>query len=74
MPVRVVRLTVTMDEIERRLRSDVTAGREDDLREAREWVAAGLGEGFEDLTVANGRPIREVASEIVGWLGWARSV
>ncbi len=74
VPVRVVRLTVTMDEIERRLRSDVTAGREDDLREAGEWVAAGLGEGFEDLTVANDRPIREVASEIVGWLGWARFV
>jgi hypothetical protein len=34
-------------------------------------MAAGLGEGFEDLTVANDRPIREVASEVVGWLGWA---
>ena len=71
MPVRVVRLRVTMDEIDRRLRSDVTAGREDDLREAGEWAAAGLGEGFEDLTVANDRPIREVATEIVDWLGWA---
>ncbi len=71
MPVRVVRLAVTMDEIDRRLRSDVTRGREDDLREAGEWVAAGLGEGFEDLTVTNDRPIREVASEIVGWLCWA---
>jgi hypothetical protein len=71
VPVRVVRLTVTIDEIDRRLRSGVTAGREDDLREAGEWAAAGLGEGFEDLTVANDRPIREVAAEIVGWLGWA---
>ena len=71
VPVRVVRLTVTVDEAGRRLRSDVTRGREDDLREMGEWVAAGLGEGFEDLTVANDRPIREVASEIVGWLGWA---
>jgi hypothetical protein len=68
--VRVVRLTVPIDEAGRRLRSDVTRGREDDLREMGEWVAAGLGEGFEDLTVANDRPIREVASEIVGWLGW----
>jgi hypothetical protein len=69
--VRVVRLTVPIDEAGRRLRSDVTRGREDDLREMGEWVAAGLGEGFEDLTVANDRPIREVASEIVDWLGWA---
>jgi hypothetical protein len=71
VPVRVVRLTVSMDEVGRRLRSDVTRGRQDDLREAGQWLAAGLGEGFEDLTVANDRPIGEVASEIVGWLGWA---
>jgi hypothetical protein len=71
VPVRIVRLTVPIDEAGRRLRSDVTRGREDDLREMGEWVAAGLGVGFEDLTVANDRPIREVASEIVDWLGWA---
>jgi hypothetical protein len=73
VPVRIVRLTVSLEEVERRLRADVTRGREDDLREAGEWAAAGLGEGFEDLAVANDRPIREVATEIVRWLGWART-
>ena len=71
VPIRVVRLTAPMGEVERRLRSDVTSGREDDLREAGEWVAQGLGEGIEDLAIANDRPIREVATEIVRWLGWA---
>ncbi len=71
VPIRVVRLTAPMDEVERRPRSDVTSGREDDLREATEWVAQGLGEGIEDLAIANDRPIREVATEIVHRLGWA---
>lgn len=70
VPVRVVRLTAPMSEIEHRLRSDVTRGREDDLREAGAWVAQGLGVGIEDLAVANDRPIRDVAAEIVRWLGW----
>ena len=26
--------------------------------------------GIEDLTVSNDRPIREVATEILDWLGW----
>lgn len=43
MPLKVVRLTVPLEEIEERLRSDVTTGRRDDLREATVWVAASLG-------------------------------
>ena len=70
MPLRVVRLTVPIDEIERRLSPDVTTGRRDDLVVAREWLAAGTGEGLEDLTVANDGPVREVAGRIVTWLGW----
>jgi hypothetical protein len=35
------------------------------------WARQGLGEGIEDLAVANDRPIRDVATQIVGWLGWA---
>jgi len=69
MPLRVVRLTVPIDEIERRLSTDVTAGRRDDLVVAREWLVAGTGEGLEDLTVANDRPVREVAGRIIAWLG-----
>lgn len=70
MPVRVVRLTVGLEEIERRLRSSSTRARQDDLREAREWLQAGHGDGLEDLVVVNDRPLREVAGEILDWLGW----
>ena len=70
MPLKVVRLTVPLEEIEKRLRSDVTTGRQDDLREARAWVAASKGVGIEDLMVSNDRPIRQVAVEILDWLGW----
>ena len=65
MPVTVVRLDVPIEEIEARLGADATAGRQDDLGRAREWIAAGQGIGFEDLVVDNDRPIREVALEII---------
>ena len=65
MPVTVVRLDVPIAEVEARLGPDMTAGRQDDLRRAREWVARGQGTGFEDLVVENVRPIREVAVEII---------
>jgi hypothetical protein len=70
MPVKVVRLTVPLAEITRRLRSDVTAGRLNDLREAAAWLARSRGAGIEELTVPNDRPIREVAADILDWIGW----
>ena len=70
MPLRVVRLTVPLQEIEDRLRPDPTAGRRDDLRGAASWLAASVGVGLEDATVSNDRPIREVATDILEWLGW----
>jgi hypothetical protein len=70
MPLHVVRLTLPIEEIERRLAPDPTSGRRDDLERAREQVAAAVGTGLEDLAVANDRPIRQVAAEIVDWLGW----
>ena len=70
MTLRVVRLTVPLEEIEKRLRSDVTTGRREDLREAEVWVAGSLGVGIEDVTVSNDRPIQEVAAEILEWLSW----
>ena len=73
MALRVVRLTVPLAEIERRLRADVTTGRADDLREARAQLQRADGVGIEDLTVANDRPIRVVAEGIVDWLGWLRA-
>ena len=70
MPLKVVRLTVPLEEIEERLSHDPTSGRRADLREAAVWVAASFGIGIEDLTVPNDRPIRKVAVEVLGWLGW----
>ena len=70
MPLSVVRLTVPIETIEERLRSDVTAGRQDDLREARVWTREDTGAGLEDFVVPNDRPIREVALAVVDRLGW----
>jgi hypothetical protein len=70
MPLKVVELTVPFSEIERRLVPDITAARRDDLRDARAWLAAGEGAGLGDVSVPNDRPLRTVASEILGWLGW----
>jgi energy-coupling factor transporter ATP-binding protein EcfA2 len=71
MPLHVVRLTLPIDEIERRLDSDPTSGRRDDVDEARRQVAEGLGTGLEEHAFANDRPISDVAGDIVAWLGWA---
>jgi hypothetical protein len=70
MRVRVVELLVPLDEIERRLGSDITAARGDDLEDAGAWVAAGEGTGLGDHAVVNDRPLREVADEIIELLGW----
>ncbi len=70
MPLRVVRLTVPLPEIEKRLRSDATTGRREDMRVAAAWVTSSVGVGIEDETVSNERPIREVAADILSWLGW----
>lgn len=70
VPLRVVRLEVGIDEIERRLSADPTTGRRDDLRVAMQWVADGVGLGIEDITIANDGSIQEVAMRILGWLGW----
>jgi hypothetical protein len=69
-PLRVVQLTVPYDEIAARLSPAVTTGRANDLQEARrqsEQVRLDIGE----VVIANDRPIREVADEILEWLGWA---
>jgi hypothetical protein len=68
--LRVVRLTLPFAEIESRLKAAVTAGREDDLRVAAQWVSNSTGVGIEDVAIANDRPIRQTAMEIVAWLGW----
>jgi hypothetical protein len=70
MPVTVVRLTVPMAKIQRRLRTDVTSSRREDVRELAEWMIRSEGEGFEDWSVSNDRPIAIVAADIMQRLGW----
>jgi len=70
VPLRVVRLSVPFDEIERRLSADVTSGRKDDLRDAAESVAMSKGAGVEDLLIENAGPVQDVAREVMSWLGW----
>jgi hypothetical protein len=70
LPLRVVRLTVPLPDIERRLANDVTSGRRDDLREAASSIAAAEGAGVEDMAISNDRPIGGVARDVMTFLGW----
>lgn len=70
MPMRVVTLTLPMEEIRRRLATSPTASRQDDLRRSELMVAAGGAQALGDRVVSNDRPVREVADEILDWLGW----
>jgi len=72
MPVTVVWLSVSADEIRRRLAGDPTSGRADDLRFAEQWLAGGTGtgEGLQDFSTAGDRPLREVATDILRRTGW----
>ena len=70
IPLRVVRLEVPLADIERRLASDVTSGRRDDLRAAASSIAASEGAGIEDVLISNDRPIQTVAQAALTFLGW----
>jgi hypothetical protein len=71
VPLRVVRLEVPAALVEQRLSSDPTEERRgDDLRVAREWLAAGHGVGLEDLVLPGDAPVRETSEAICSWLGW----
>ena len=70
MPVHTVELLVPLDEIKRRLATDPTAGRRDDLAESAAWVEQGRGGGLADYTVDNDRRVRDVAADVLRWLSW----
>jgi hypothetical protein len=70
LPLRVVRLTVPLPDIEQRLATDVTSGRRDDLREAASSIAAAEGAGVEDMAIGNDGPIGVVARDVMTFLGW----
>jgi len=70
VPLRIVRITVPIADIERRLAADVTSGRRDDLREAAASIAANEGTDLEDLVLSNDRPTGVVARDMMTFLGW----
>jgi hypothetical protein len=70
MPLRVVGLRLPYADIRDRLATAVTRGRQVDLAVAGEWLASGKGVGFEDLVLTSDRPVGELATEVIEWLGW----
>jgi hypothetical protein len=70
VPLRVVRLSVPLPDIEQRLAADVTTERREDLREAARQIEDGEGVGVEDVVLANDRPVPVVAEHVMTWLGW----
>ena len=70
VPLRVVRLSVPLSDIEQRLSADVTTERREELREAARQIAAAEGVGIEDIVLANDRPVPVVAEQVMTWLGW----
>jgi adenylylsulfate kinase len=70
LPLRVIRLTVPLPDIERRLAPDVTSGRRDDLREAAASIAAAEGAGVEETAISNDRPLGDVARDVMTFLRW----
>jgi hypothetical protein len=73
VPLQVVRLSIPWSQIERRLASDVTSERRDNLRHAAASLESGEGLGVEDVAVENDRPIASVAREVMSWLGWLQA-
>lgn len=69
-PLRVVRLTASLEAIRERLAAAVSSGRKRDLRDAERWQREGTGSDLGEVEVANDRPVREVATEILDWLEW----
>jgi len=70
VPLRVIRLSVPLPDIEQRLAADVTTERREELREAAQQIEDGEGVGIEDIVLANDRPVRAVAEQVMTWLGW----
>jgi adenylylsulfate kinase-like enzyme len=70
VPLRVVRLSVPLSDIEQRLSAAVTTERREELREAAQQIEDGEGVGIEDIVLANDRPVPVVAEQVMTWLGW----
>lgn len=70
VPLRTVELIVPFPEIERRLSSDPTDERHQDLANSAEWLADGVGTGIFDIAIGNDAAVRDVSTQVLGWLGW----
>lgn len=66
----VVRLSVPIGVISRRLAAAATDGRRQDAETAGRWLDDAVGAELGDLVVVNDRPVAEVGAEILDWLGW----
>ena len=71
MPLAVVRLEVGADALRRRLADDPNASRQDDLANALAELDRGPRDDGADWVVDADRPPTEVATEVLGRLGWA---
>jgi thymidylate kinase len=67
MPVRVLRLTVPMEVIDRRLERD---DRPADAIVAQDQVHRELGATIAERTVDNDRPIADAVADALDWVGW----
>lgn len=70
MPMRTVELIVPLAEIERRLVSDPTEERHEDLANSADWLNEGAGTGFFDMAIDNDTTVRSVSVSVLDWLGW----
>jgi hypothetical protein len=62
---------VPLDEIGRRLATDPTSGRRDDLAASVAWVEESSATSLADHIVQNDRGVRDIAVDILRWLGWS---
>ena len=69
-PLTVVRLEVGADALRRRLAGDPNASRQDDLANALEDLERGARDDGADWVVDADRPPAELATEVLGRLGW----
>jgi adenylate kinase family enzyme len=72
MPLRVVELTIPFEEIARRLATDPSEARQRDLAETERWLSE-HSSNIADVVVVNDRSVRELAVEILDWLGWPKA-
>jgi adenylate kinase family enzyme len=67
-PLRVLQLTVPLDQIARRLQADALSSRAEDLEMSATEPQA--GSEIADLALANEGDVTDLAQRVTNWLGW----